>query len=259
MGKREQERLEIDDDAVIVNRLLAELRRSRAGPQIIARIPVQRPRPQTPGKRPRPKTPVQRPQAKTPVQRHHPKTPRRTVLRHEVRLSSTRAWSAHGQQRGVGYDIRAVGKIGRLLIGGALVLGPAWVMLTDTSWWFKVQIVLSFAAIFAIYWAAYRVLGEFVLRRMSPWVGTILLVAIPTAIIVAPAPGLPMPVRLGVLLYVGVGLLVNVFANYGGCEVLALQSLIYGRWYKVYCPINVLDAVEDTVVGIDVLPSRPGS
>jgi hypothetical protein len=144
-------------------------------------------------------------------------------------------------------------------MGGALVLGPVWVMLTDASWWFKVQIVLSVVAIFAIYWAAYRVLGEFVLRRMSPWVGTILLVIVPTAVIAVPVAGLPMPVRLGVLLYVGVGLVVNVFTNYGGCEVLALQSLIYRRWYKVYCPINVLDAVEDAVVGIDVLPNRPGA
>jgi hypothetical protein len=167
------------------------------------------------------------------------------------------ASSVHERQFGVGYDIRVVGKIGRLLMGGALVLGPTWVMLTGTSWWFKAQIALGFAATFAAYWVAYRVLGELVLKRTSPWVGMMLLVVAPIVLIVVWMPELPVPIWLGISLYVGVGLLVNVVTNYGGCEVLALQSVMYKRWYKVYCPINVLDAVEDKIVGIDVSPDRP--
>ncbi len=73
--------------------------------------------------------------------------------------------------------------------------------------------------------------------------------AAPTVISMVAIPGIPVPFRFGLALYIGTGLLVNVFTNYGGCEVLAFQSLIFGRWYKVYCPINVLDAAENSVVG----------
>ncbi len=233
MDKHQPKGPEQDEDAVIVNHLLYELRGSDAISQ-------------TSPKRSGTKIIVRR--------RLVP--PRRTV-RQRVSGMNILAPSVHEQQLGVGYDIRVVGKIGRALIGGALVLGPLWVMLTGTSWWFKAQIVLSFAAIFAVYWVAYRVLGELVLKRTSPWVGMTLLVVAPIVLIGVLAPELPVPIWLGVVLYVGVGLVVNVVANYGGCELLALQSLMYKRWYKVYCPINVLDAVEDKIVGIEVSPDRP--
>ncbi len=217
---------------------------------------VERPSSARQVKRPSSATQVKRPSSATPVKRPSSVTASRTA-RHTVSGMNILAPSVHEQQLGVGYDIRVVGKIGRVLIGGALVLGPMWVMLTGASWWFKAQIVLSFAAIFAVYWVAYRVLGELVLKRTSPWVGMTLLVVAPIVLIVVLVPELPVPIWLGLMLYVGVGLVVNVVANYGGCELLALQSLMYKRWYKVYCPINVLDAVEDAVVGIEVKPNRP--
>jgi hypothetical protein len=240
VGKHEPKRTEVDDEAVIVNRLLYELRGSEAVSQFTS------------------KTPGKRTSTKILIKRRRPVTPPRNV-RQRVSGMNILAPSVHEQQLGVGYDIRVVGKIGRALIGGALVLGPMWVMLTGASWWFKAQIVLSFAAICAVYWVAYRVLGELVLKRTSPWVGMTLLVVAPVVAIVALIPELPVPIWLGLMLYVGVGFLVNVVANYGGCELLALQSLMYKRWYKVYCPINVLDAVEDAIVGIEVMPNRPQS
>jgi hypothetical protein len=233
--------------------------RPKGGPQVkrpSSATPVKRPSSATQVKRPGSATQVKRPSSATQVKRPSSTTARQTA-RQKVSGLNILAPSVQEQQLGVGYDIRVIGKIGRILIGGALVLGPLWVMLTGTSWWFKAQIALGFAATFAAYWVAYRVLGESVLKRTSPWVGMMLLVVAPVALIVVLVPELPVPLWLGIMLYVGVGLIVNVVTNYGGCEVLALQSLMYRRWYKVYSPINVLDAVEDAVVGTEVRPSRP--
>ena len=45
-------------------------------------------------------------------------------------------------------------------------------------------------------------------------------------------------------------LLLNAVKNYGGCEVLALPSLLFRRWYTVYCPLNAIDAAERAVRGV---------
>ena len=85
------------------------------------------------------------------------------------------------------------------------------------------------------------------LGRMSPWVGTVLLVG--PAVVVPGISALPAALRLGMVAYVSASLLLNAARNYGGCEVLALPSLLFRRWYTVYCPLNVIDAVERRVAG----------
>jgi hypothetical protein len=60
---------------------------------------------------------------------------------------------------------------------------------------------------------------------------------------------LPVALRVGMVAYFSASLLLNAAKNYGGCEVLALPSLLLGRWYTVYCPLNVIDAVERRVAG----------
>ena len=44
--------------------------------------------------------------------------------------------------------------------------------------------------------------------------------------------------------YFSTSLLFSAFAGYGGCEVVAIPSLIFRRWYTVYCPLNAIDVVE---------------
>jgi hypothetical protein len=36
--------------------------------------------------------------------------------------------------------------------------------------------------------------------------------------------------------------------RYGGCEVVAVPSLLFGKRYVVYCPYNVIDVVEKAVL-----------
>jgi hypothetical protein len=55
---------------------------------------------------------------------------------------------------------------------------------------------------------------------------------------------LPWGWGLGVLLYLSVGCLVAGLTSYGGCEVVALPSLLFRRHCTVYCPLNAIDLVE---------------
>ena len=105
------------------------------------------------------------------------------------------------------------------------------------------MLAISFA-----YLAAHRVLGERVLGKMNPWVGTILLVG--PAIVIPGLSMLPVALRLGMIAYFSASLFINAALNYGGCEVLALPSLLFRRWYTVYCPLNAIDAAERAVRGV---------
>jgi hypothetical protein len=50
------------------------------------------------------------------------------------------------------------------------------------------------------------------------------------------------------LLYVGVSLIFSFFMRYGGCEVMSIPGLVFGSRHTVYCPLNVVDAVEKAVI-----------
>jgi hypothetical protein len=144
----------------------------------------------------------------------------------------------------LGHDLRVVGRWSRLILG---VLGVLWALARAFEADVLAEAGLYVVAIAASYLAAHRVLGGWVLGRMNPWVGTVLLVG--PAILIPGIPTLPLALRLGMIAYFSASLLLNAAKNYGGCEVLALPSLLFGRWYTVYCPLNVIDAVERRVAG----------
>jgi hypothetical protein len=144
----------------------------------------------------------------------------------------------------LGHDLSAVGKWSRLIlgVGGVLMAGARAVEIGVVP-----ETALYFVLIAAAYLLAHRVLGERVLGRMNPWVGTILLVG--PAVVIPGLSMLPVGLRLGMITYFSASLFVNAVMNYGGCEVLALPSLLFRRWYTVYCPLNVIDAVEKRLSG----------
>ncbi len=144
----------------------------------------------------------------------------------------------------LGHDLLAVGKWSRLVLG---VLGVLWAGAASVEMGVVLESALYVVVIAAAYLAAHRLLGERVLGRMSPWVGTVLLVG--PAVVVPGISALPAALRLGMVAYFSASLLLNAAKNYGGCEVLALPSLLFRRWYTVYCPLNLIDFVEKTVVG----------
>ncbi len=144
----------------------------------------------------------------------------------------------------LGHDLRAVGKWSRIILG---VLGVLWAVARALDAGMLAETGLYVLVIGAAYLAAHRLLGGWVLGGMNPWVGTILLVG--PAIVIPGMPMLPLALRVGMIAYFSASLLLNAAKNYGGCEVLALPSLLFGRWYTVYCPLNVIDAVERRVAG----------
>jgi hypothetical protein len=144
----------------------------------------------------------------------------------------------------LGHDLGVVGRWSRILIG---VLGFSWALFVSARMDVLLQTGLYVVAIAFAYLAAHRLLGERVLGRMNPWVGTVLLVG--PAVVIPGIQSLPLELRLGMVAYFTSSLFLNAAANYGGCEVLALPSLLFRRWYTVYCPLNVIDVAERAIAG----------
>jgi hypothetical protein len=144
----------------------------------------------------------------------------------------------------LGHDLGAVGRGSRIVIG---LLGCAWAVSISIRMDILVESTLYVVAIAFAYLAAHRLLGERVLGRMNPWVGTVLLVG--PAVAIPGIQALPLELRVGMVAYFTSSLFLNAAANYGGCEVLALPSLLFRRWYTVYCPLNVIDIAERAFAG----------
>jgi hypothetical protein len=87
----------------------------------------------------------------------------------------------------------------------------------------------------ALYIVLFWLLGE---RVSQPWLRTVIF-WLPALFIL-----LPGGWGLGVLLYWSVACLLTALVSYGGCEVVALPSLLFRRYYTVYCPLNAIDLIE---------------
>ena len=57
----------------------------------------------------------------------------------------------------------------------------------------------------------------------------------------------PDAFQVGLWLYVAASLIANFFASYGGCEIVGFPSLLLGRKYTVYCPMNAVDVVDKAI------------
>jgi hypothetical protein len=97
----------------------------------------------------------------------------------------------------------------------------------------------------AIYVAVFYLIGELVLSRMNPWTGTVIFLGIPMTL--ALLGFLPQTVEMAFWLYVSGSLVLIFFMRYGGCEAVALPSLLLKRRFTMYCPFNTVDAVERAV------------
>jgi hypothetical protein len=141
---------------------------------------------------------------------------------------------AVGQQVGwVGRGTRLVlGLLGLVYIGAEVMRSPHSMTLIGQ---FAGGLLLTALLYLVLFWQ----LGE---RIRHPWLRTILF-WLPTAFI----PFLyliPWGWGFGVLLYVCVSLIVAALSSYGGCEMVAFPSLLFRRHCTIYCPLNVIDLVE---------------
>lgn len=141
----------------------------------------------------------------------------------------------------IGRRLGPAGATVRLLGGVLLIASTASFEADHPNGARAAATLLGFGIAAMFYLVLYRTLGERVLARASPWVGTLLVLA-PLALRQIGA--IPDTVRQGIGLYVGVSLLVTVAIRYGGCEVLAMPTAMFGRRYVVYCPYNAIDAAE---------------
>ena len=147
----------------------------------------------------------------------------------------------------LGLDAGPIGRVARLVLGGLIPIYSIIRLLlnSDLTLGFYAQAVLYFAAIFLVYLAAHYFLGERLLARVNPWIGTLILVGPPSvALLFELGPG---PFQLALGLYISISLIFNFIMSYGGCEVMALPSLIFRRRYVVYCPWNVVDLADKVI------------
>ncbi len=105
---------------------------------------------------------------------------------------------------------------------------------------------LYFVATLSAYTAAEFFLGERLLVKVNAWLRTVILLG-PLVVIFALQLG-PHVFHHALLFYVGVSLIFSFFMRYGGCEVMSIPGLIFRSRHTVYCPLNVVDAVEKAVI-----------
>lgn len=99
-------------------------------------------------------------------------------------------------------------------------------------------LILVTAAYFIVFW----LIRKPILSTLNPWAGTAIFLGIPT--ILALLGIFPPPLQMAFGFYVGCSLILIFIMRYGGCEVVALPSLVLKRRFTVYCPYNAIDAVE---------------
>ncbi len=166
-----------------------------------------------------------------------------------------------GTETAFGQIGREVGTVGRWvrLIGGATLAGyVAFHALSAPSITGLTELALYFVATLGVYTAATYLLGQRLLATSNAWVGTAILLG-PLVVIFALQLG-PHVFHHAILLYVGISLIFSYFMRYGGCEVMSIPSLLFGRRYTVYCPLNAVDVVEKAVVGRrSAIPNRARS
>lgn len=147
----------------------------------------------------------------------------------------------------LGRDAGLFGRWMRLIFGVAV---PLYILARallgkDLTAVFYLEIFLWFVGVFAAYLAAHYYLGERLFARVNPWISTIILVG-PVILF-----GFFLPVspefQIALTLYIIISLVFNFLMSYGGCEVMAIPSLIFHRRYVIYCPWNAVDMVDKVI------------
>ena len=146
----------------------------------------------------------------------------------------------------LGRDVGIVGRWVRLCTGGALAGDVIYHAALTPSTTAITKLALYFAATLGAYTAASLLLGRLFLAKMNTWMRTAVLLT-PLAAVFAFQLG-PHTFHHALLLYIGVSLIFSFFMRYGGCEVMSIPGLILRTRQAVYCPLNVIDAVEKAVV-----------
>ena len=165
----------------------------------------------------------------------------------------------------VGRDVGICGRWIRLLIGIVMTLAVLYDVFGGThthSLRTNTLIVLLFVGFVLAYLAGYLLIAEKI-KDKNPWIATMIFVfpamyffmnglVVPYELSFCYLIGLPYvnhPITIAMLLYIGVPFPIQFFTKYGGCEVIAIQNLIWKKKCPSYCvPLLPLDILEKTIV-----------
>ena len=144
-----------------------------------------------------------------------------------------------------GMRARPVGRIVRLLMGAGLTIHVLAGHLIGASPTLTVQVVGVVLGLVVFYALVHVLVSKFV-PTINPWLGAVLAVA--PILLVFLMGGLP--VRHGVVLFLGVSLLLTGLRGDGGCEVMTLPGMILGKRTHLVCIVlSPLDWVEEKLAG----------
>ena len=144
-----------------------------------------------------------------------------------------------------GVRARPVGRVVRLLMGGLLTIHVPASHLIGTSPSLTVQVAGVVFGLIVFYALVHVLISKFV-PTINPWLGALL--AVTPVLLVFLMGGLP--VRHGVVLFLGVSLLFTGIRGDGGCEVMTLPGMILGKRTHLVCIVlSPLDCVEEKLTG----------
>jgi hypothetical protein len=156
-------------------------------------------------------------------------------------MSTEQAAATPTRTQRIGLDVWPFGRVVRVLFGLFGIAAAVTELVTeDHDAGFFLQTVGYVALFTAYYLVLHGALGERVLGRIDPFLATVLVLG---PLFLAAAL-LPSAIHVALGLYVGASLILTAAIGYGGCEVLSLSTLLFGRRYVTYCPYNILDAAE---------------
>jgi hypothetical protein len=156
----------------------------------------------------------------------------------------------------LGQDMGTAGRWSRLVFGlGFLILGVI-IIVWNVSLIYYAQTIIFFLMIVAIYIAAHYLLGERVLAKRNPWIGTAILVFPMLYLVFSAYLGIGIgqfigladidwPLSTAAFIYIGISFLIIWKTGYGGCEVVGIPNLLFRRSYRTYCiPLVLVDVLE---------------
>jgi hypothetical protein len=144
----------------------------------------------------------------------------------------------------VGRDLLPVGRSIRVVAGLALLAAS---VLSARQLGGSPGLLGGIAAVFVVCVVGYtlllRLLGERLFRGGDPWLLAILVVAPALILFLFPA-----ELAIGYDAFLGISMVAQAVAGYGGCEVIGIPTLFVRRRYTVYCAMNGGDFVEHWLV-----------
>ena len=145
-----------------------------------------------------------------------------------------------------GIQARPVGRLVRLLMGGLLTYHVPADHLLGAPLLLSLQ-VLAVVIGFVVFYALIQLAMTKFAPTIHPWLGAFIAVA--PVILIFMVSG--VPVRHGIVLFLGISLLLTGIRADAGCEVMTLPGMILGKRTHLVCiMLSPLDWVEEKIASL---------